>query len=252
MTDEDQIGKRKSDEDRQSSLPAHLRERTDEQRAQDAENQAKWAASVASPFVQGSPADAERARASRLEHDWRDSLVGIRGEMAAATDDAGDAKSPRDSARLEGLNNAYRNASRQLAEALAVQGRFDEAAYYAHEGKAEDLENEYGAIAAAIGKSDEERCGADCDLTFAADPTRLTQDDIVAEVFSPKHNAVVPVMRCNICGDLNARPFTEADRPHLKRREMRKQALELTKGQSPREAAETLRRADLTTQKAFG
>jgi hypothetical protein len=242
MIDESLIGKEKTPEERQASLPEVLRNRSDEQQAEDAANQLEWGKKVASPFVQGSPAEVAHARAVRLEADWRNSIASIKLALSAEMPVAGSMRS------LE-LRAAHANAASQLAEALAAQGKFQEAASWEFTNPV--LRDEYLTLHDAIWRPDAERCGDLCARAFALDKTRLTQEDVVREVFSPKHNAVVAVVRCNMCGELNARPLGDQDRGIIERRAARQKALALTKGMDPARASETLQMAGLDPEKLF-
>lgn len=240
MIDESLIGKEKSIKERLASMPEFLLSRTAQQMKQDAENQERWARSVASPFAQGAPAEVARARAVRLEEDWRGTLKQVRGQMALST-------IPEE---IEALNNAFITVTRQLAEALATQGRFQEAEHYAKLTGWEEADA-YHHLAKALARADDDRCGPKCDLAFSADRNRLTQYDAVMEVFSPEHGQVVTVFRCAMCGSLNGRPLTEKDRPYQKQREARRRARTLVAGLNHEQAAAALKREKLTTETTF-
>lgn len=239
MIDEDLIGKVKTSEERAASIPDFIK-LTPEKLAESAENQKRWAALSNSPFLAAGK-DAERSRAVRLEHDWRETISVVRQSLSRTTDVA----------EIEALNNAYVNAARQLSEALATQGRYLEAAHYSKGVGDETLAKEHLDLHQAIDREDDETCGAECDLAFEKDKTRITKEDPVAIIWSPRHNREVHVFRCNLCGGLNARPLNPQDRSMLDRRQKRRQASELVKGLSPTRAAETLRQSQLTTKDVF-
>jgi len=100
----------------------------------------------------------------------------------------------------------------------------------------------------AVNRPDEDECEEGCDAAFENDPTRLTREDIVAEVYSLRHNRVMPANLCPYCKSLNVRP---AAPENLARRAMRARARSLTEGQKPDQAAATLRREGLTSAEVF-
>lgn len=96
-------------------------------------------------------------------------------------------------------------AQNQLAEGLALQGKYAEAAE-THTDRV--TRKYYRDIVRAINKPDEDRCkckdsqakmnGVDLSIT-----PRFERD----KVFSPVHGKIVSLVECSKCGDLNARPL---------------------------------------------
>jgi hypothetical protein len=80
--------------------------------------------------------------------------------------------------------------ARTLAECYAIIGNFDAAAF--HEPDAE-LAAEYEAINEAIKREDQSRCQC------RAPETLLTNVAPVQEVFHPKLNRYVELLKCSIC-----------------------------------------------------
>lgn len=112
---------------------------------------------------------------------------------------------------LVGLENPdplhLKTAEAQLADALAEQGHYSDAAEL--HPSAEHAER-YRAIAAAIDRPDDEQ-GCQCELQNVLDPQTnrpiLLQNEIVSEyIFSPKHGRLMPVVQCVKCGDMNVKP----------------------------------------------
>ena len=141
-------------------------------------------------------------------------------------------------ATLETLANEGRRKGRaeaanvqlgRLAEALADQGRFSEAAATHPDAK---RAKELRKIQEAIERDDAEIC--DCKPEEVNDPVsnkklRLPLENVVDEVFSPKHKRMMPLIRCNKCGDLNVKALT----PELTRR----QAAMMQTGDKPNDVA---------------
>jgi len=108
-----------------------------------------------------------------------------------------------------------RNAEAQLADALAAQGHYADAAEL---HPSVDHATRYRAIAEAIDR-DDDAPGCDCQVeTVTSPPSRQQirlQNDIISEyVFSPKHRRMMPLVQCVKCGDMNVKPAPE----HLARR----------------------------------
>lgn len=166
------------------------------------------------------------------ESDWRRSLASL--DFAILTGD--------DSEETAGRRYT---AAQTLAENLAAQGRFDEAAKVT---PSEVQAHEYVDLHEAVMRPDDEWCGAECDARFENDPTRLTREDIKAEVYSIPHGKHMPLNKCSYCGGVNVRA---AARENLERRGVRARARALTEGMSPVRAAETLKNAKLTAGEVF-
>lgn len=105
-----------------------------------------------------------------------------------------------------GKNAAARQlAENQLADALAMQGKYAEAAVTHHDKYAR---KQYRDIAKAIDKPDEDLC--DCKPkkhTLNGVEIAVPTTHIARMVFSRKHGAVVGLEIC-ACGKANARPLT--------------------------------------------
>lgn len=105
----------------------------------------------------------------------------------------------------EVVSNAFKREGSRLAEALAVQGRFDEAA--AAEPKARKG-RVYAAIWAAVWRDDAATCP--CPEYRAHGSRKLLNDVYAKDVFSLKHSAEMALVKCNNCGFLNVRSLTQA------------------------------------------
>jgi hypothetical protein len=106
---------------------------------------------------------------------------------------------------VKGKEEERRLAKSQLAESLAMQGRYAEAAEV-HPDK--EQRKYYRDIAVAIEKPDDEKC--DCgDRRAKMNDTELsiTPRFERARIFSPVHNDVVSLVECSKCGHWNARPL---------------------------------------------
>jgi hypothetical protein len=234
--DEKAVGHEKTPEERLANLPAHLR-LTPEQLARAAADNARALAEANHPFALASPHERARARGVREAEEWGAALAQIEVALANAL------KSGTDDEVLAAMN-ARRNALDHLSEAYAAQGRFDLAAAHApDDARRKELEKLWHAVM----RPDDEVCGEECRKKFDDDPTLLTKERVVHEVWSVKHNRVMPVVACH-CGEWNARALpAEIGR----QRAARSRARTLTEGLKPADAAETLRRARLTTREVF-
>lgn len=92
-------------------------------------------------------------------------------------------------------------AEAQLAEALAAQGRFSEAAeIHPQPEQAERL----AAIAEAVDRDDADE---PCHCEVKIHEGRPISPEIVSEmVFSAKHQKLMPLVVCTACGDMNVKP----------------------------------------------
>jgi hypothetical protein len=94
-------------------------------------------------------------------------------------------------------------AKARLADALAEQGRYDEAAAAAN---SPEQRAEYTAMWQAVWLDDDETCPCE---PFVDGNMSLTHDHVAIEVISQKHgNRLMPAIRCNACGFVNVRPLT--------------------------------------------
>lgn len=87
-----------------------------------------------------------------------------------------------------------------LAEALRMQGRYEEAAESAI---SKDLKRECKELAGAVSKNDGP-CG--CDPFTGTGEYNLPNQYIECYGHSDKHNSEMPFVRCTRCGELNAKP----------------------------------------------
>lgn len=236
--EDEEYGREQTAEARRASLPSFL-QFSDEQIEAARLDNARVLAESNHPFLRQSPQDAQRTRAIREESDWRRTLSMLDFEIAAAAASLGVVTSSNPLAQRRD------QVAQTLAENLAAQGRFGEAADVAAH---EDQQREYLELAAAVQRPDDEWCGPECEAFFANDPTRLTREDIVAEVFSIKHGRVLPAVKCHYCHSLNVKP---APAEHLRLRGMRARARALTEGMTPARAAETLQREKITAKDIF-
>lgn len=90
-------------------------------------------------------------------------------------------------------------AENQLAEALAMQGRFAEAADEHHDAV---KRAEFRAVGKAMEMDDGEKC--DCPDIEGSITPRFER----RRIFSPVHGEVVSLVECQTCGHVNARPIT--------------------------------------------
>lgn len=94
----------------------------------------------------------------------------------------------------------------QLADNLAKQGRFDEAAE-AHPDL--EMKDYYRSVWEAVWSDDEDLC--DCRQPKAIHQGKqvlLQKFQHVRDIYSLRENQEVPLLRCLVCGDMNARPLT--------------------------------------------
>ena len=98
----------------------------------------------------------------------------------------------------------YYETRMQLAEALAEQGKFADAA---------KIDPQYQAFADAVTRDDDEVCDCVPDTTElqgqnargenVSQLIEIPNQFIAAEVYSEKHGKIVPLVKCAICGDIN-------------------------------------------------
>jgi hypothetical protein len=94
-------------------------------------------------------------------------------------------------------------AQQQLAEALAMQGRYAEAAEMHTDRHRRKYFRDVGA---ALEKADDEKCGCvDRKAEMNGREIALTPRYEVEKVFSPVHGQLVSVVKCSKCGHTNAR-----------------------------------------------
>jgi len=97
-------------------------------------------------------------------------------------------------------------AYEQLAESLAEQGRYKQAIEVCPDG---ERKNYYEQIVTAIERPDGEECACEDDIRsdLAAHTLRLPRHHVSEWIWSVKHNREMPLVRCGVCGHLNARPL---------------------------------------------
>lgn len=94
-------------------------------------------------------------------------------------------------------------AENQLADALAMQGKYAEAAETHNDKRAR---KHYRDIVKAIETPDDEKCNcADSKAKINDAELSITPRFERAEIFSPVHGGLVSLIQCQKCGHLNAR-----------------------------------------------
>jgi hypothetical protein len=94
-------------------------------------------------------------------------------------------------------------ARSRLAEALGMQGRYNEAASVEREPQ---RRKHYRKMWQAVWRDDEESCAC---APFVDGDMALTHDHVAEEVISLKHDGkLMPAIRCNECEFMNVRPLT--------------------------------------------
>jgi hypothetical protein len=101
-------------------------------------------------------------------------------------------------------------AEAQLAEALAMQGHYAEAAELHPEPEHAER---YAAIAAAIDRPDDAPT-CNCKVESAnneilGQPVIITGEHVSEMVFSPKHRRMMPLVACANCPGMNVKPAPE-------------------------------------------
>lgn len=208
---------------------------TKEMLAKSDEEQARLAAAAALPFGSMSPQDAERARSVVIAENLRNTLVDLRNQIGIAITTG--------EGNLEELREAVVAVRHQRAERLAIIGRYDLAAA---EEPDPVFKAHYIEILEAVWRDDDEACSCE-DVRGSGEHADITvpRHFIKEEIWSLKHSAVVPLVKCNVCGHLNAVPVIP--RQLQRQRALRAKALQLV-GQpdaqervmSPEQAARTL------------
>lgn len=103
--------------------------------------------------------------------------------------------------RARALELHYRTTGNAdgLAEALGMQGRYAEAVELAERP---DLKEHFAELALAV-ETDDAMCA--CDPYRTVNGVRIPNQTDEFRGWTPKHNKVVPFIRCHGCGRLNAR-----------------------------------------------
>lgn len=163
-------------------LPEFL-ELTEERLAENAANQKAWREAAAKVATQ---LKNERPRAALIEADAVAILELLEEEFKAAAED-------QDSVR-EAVSTAALHQRSRLAEALAAQGRFDEAA--AVEPKPRKAA-EFAAIWEAVQANGVSEC---TDPAYRTSGSRKLSNRVhIRDVFSLKEQREMPLIRCSIC-----------------------------------------------------
>jgi hypothetical protein len=200
--------------------------------------QEEWKRTATSPYGSSSPQEFERLRAARQVDELRAALKGVEKDIhrLAISDPQG---------LIADYERARINLASQLAENLAIIGRFDEAARI-HPNA--EIRADYLSIMEAVLRDDEDDCGHDT-------PGQRTRKFVEADVWSIKHESVMQLLRCafvmddrSTCGFRNVRKITEE---LAKGREARAKARGLAGGRAPEEAKSALLSAGHTTAKVL-
>lgn len=148
--------------------------------------------------IKMSPFEYERARALTLEDEQRrvveslSSVVKLGNKLGAAGNV--EAKSQLDISR------------RQLAESLASQGKYLDAAKQTSDAEEKKL---YRKMDKAVWTDDENICKCAAPVDFVnGEKWTLPKYRIVRRVYSLKHEAEMPLLECVVCGKWNARNLT--------------------------------------------
>lgn len=199
------------------------------------EEQARLAAAAALPFGSMSPQDAERARSVVIAENLRNTLDELKRQIGIALTTG--------KGNLEELREAVIAVRHQRAERLAICGRYDLATAEEPDPVYRD---HYLAILEAVWREDDETCSCE-DVRGSGEHANITvsRQYVVEEIWSLKHGAVVPLVKCNVCGHLNAVPVIP--KQLQQQRALRAKALQLV-GQpdaqgrvmSPEQAERTL------------
>lgn len=151
-------------------------------------------------FLKRTPAEIETAEAQQSE--WRQALHG-RVQRNAEERVVARGIELESSIRATLAVNQDDHMLSKLADALAMQGRYAEAAVVE---PSEEKTLEYQAIHEAIERNDKEKC--DCpQFVNEIDPKsgkqiRLPVQNVQQMVFSQKHGSMMPVVTCAHCGDI--------------------------------------------------
>ena len=135
-------------------------------------------------------ANEERRRFGKLRE------VSIRAQLEAVT---------RDPSADPGLINIL---NEQLGEALAEQGRYEEAAKIT---PSVERRLEYVRMIGAIEKPDTEVCSCEDEIHDHLYPTPITlpRHYVSETIWSERHDKEMPVVVCSECGHTNVRPFNQ-------------------------------------------
>jgi hypothetical protein len=155
---------------------------------------------IGTPAQQAADAETQRlalAAHSRAKMSEEERLVG-RGKLL------------EEAARLNleqsvGRNAAARElAQNQLADALAMQGRFAEAAETHNDAARRKY---FRNVVTALEMDDEAKCNcADDHVKFGDVEVAITPRFERGRIYSPIHQGTVSLIECKVCGHLNGRP----------------------------------------------
>lgn len=166
-------------------------ELTPERLKENEARQKSWRESAGSSF---SAQGAQRTRAVLIERDARHVLAVLQEQFKTAAD-------------VDDMNMIIAAANRErsrLADALATQGRYDEAA------KTEPNKRrsaEYTKIWEAVWLDDEATCKCP-EYRKTPKGQELPNDTHALDVFSLKHGQDMALVKCGICGFCNVRNLT--------------------------------------------
>jgi len=139
----------------------------------------------------------ERARAARIEKDATEVLKILGGQFDSASDE------------VKGqILDAHRRERARLAEALATQGRFDEAA---HVEPNELKTAHYQKLHDAVTKSDKDWC--DCPRIERVGTGTVDNRQNLGNVFSIKHGREMTLVVCRKCLFYNVRELPRGMTP---------------------------------------
>lgn len=170
-------------------LPKFL-ELTPERLAQNEENQRAWRETAGS--LSRNPILEQKTRAVLIEKDARASIETILNEPDG--DDPG---------QPERQQNALRHQKARLSEALAIQGRYDEAA--GHEPNPRKAK-EWQDIWEAVWRDDKEDCP--CPAYRIEGTQKLLNHTQAAKIYSLKHGRDMALLKCHACGFMNVKTLT--------------------------------------------
>jgi hypothetical protein len=207
-------------------LPPKFRLDTPERLAAADAAQAELAKKINSPFVQATPEERERGRAARLVAEHK-----ATAEVLASlikTYGAQSRPQKRRQRELSAARAALPVVLSQLAEAHAAVGHFRLAAECEPDRK---LKAYYLRVWRAIWRDDGHWCA--CPKTTAGH----TQAFVKQDIYSIRHERVMPLMKCAGCNCLNVAPL----KPELaEQRAHRRAAVALTRGLAPEDAKKVL------------
>ncbi|HZG53834.1 MAG TPA: hypothetical protein VEZ40_17150 [Pyrinomonadaceae bacterium] len=190
-----------------------------------------------SPFAQLSAEERERAAAVRLVAEHKATVELLRGMIKAHEARPGDEpKLLRHRRELKAAREALPLVLSQLAEAYATTGYFETAAHYEPDRAKKAF---YLRVWRAMWREDGHWC--ECPNT----PTGLPHTFVVNDIYSIRHQRMMPLMKCKRCKCLNVAPL----RPELvAQRAHRRTAHGMAAGKSPEEAKALLASHKHTTK----